>query len=133
MYGAVYYARMTKQEALALLEVYGRAWVTKDAELITTIFTDDAVYADPSEPLATGRKGIRAYWQSKVVESQKDISFSIRDSWMEDDVFIVEWEADFVDVKRNLKIHLVEVGIFTTSGNLFSGLREYYKSTKTPL
>lgn len=123
---------MTKQEALALLEIYGKAWVTKDAELIASIFTENATYADPRESLAEGREGIRAYWQSKVVEGQKDISFSICDSWMDGDTFVAEWEADFVDIKRNLKIHLVEVGIFTISGNLFSGLREYYKSIKTP-
>jgi hypothetical protein len=46
---------------------------------------------------------------------------------------IAEWEAEFVDITRNLKVEMVEVAIFTILGDKFSSLREYYKSIKTPV
>ncbi len=126
-------AAMTKQKALELLEIYGRAWVTKNPDLIVTIFTDNAAYNDPHEPENIGREAIRAYWQNKVVGEQDNITFDLKNIWLEDKTVIAEWHASFRDIKRNLQVTLKEVAIFETSGNLFSSLREYYQSTKTPL
>ncbi|MEI8059957.1 MAG: hypothetical protein WCG67_07355 [Ferruginibacter sp.] len=53
--------------------------------------------------------------------------------WIEDDTVIAEWDAKFTDIKRNLIIQITEVAIFTTKGEKFSSLREYYKTIKTPL
>jgi nuclear transport factor 2 (NTF2) superfamily protein len=73
---------MTKERAFELLNIYGRAWVTRDADLIATIFTEDATYNDPHEPENVGRDAIRAYWLSKVVGEQKDISFKLLNHWV---------------------------------------------------
>src|SRR2546422_178001 len=58
---------MNREKAIQLLNVYGKAWVTRDPDLIVTIFTEDATYNDPHEPEHIGRDAIRSYWMSKVV------------------------------------------------------------------
>ena len=122
---------MTKEEATNLIEIYGRAWETRDPDLIVTIFSDDATYNDPKEPLNIGRDAIRAYWISKVIGEQDDIHFHLRNVWVDGETVIAEWDAEFVDTKRNLQINMTEVAIFATKDKKFSSLREYYKTTKT--
>lgn len=124
---------MTKEEATKLLNIYGKAWVTRDPDLITTIFTSDATYNDPHEPENIGIDAIRQYWLSKVVEGQKDISFDLKHVWVDGENVIAEWHAQFTDTKRNVWIDMQEIAIFKTKENKFSSLREYYKTVKTPL
>ncbi len=124
---------MDKETATRLLRVYGEAWETQDPDLIVSIFTPDATYNDPGEPKNQGHEGIRAYWESKVVSGQRDIKFNLLNVWVDGDTVIAEWDARFVDVVRNVRIEMIEVGVFTVTGNKFSSLREYYTSVKTPL
>ncbi|MDP3729718.1 MAG: nuclear transport factor 2 family protein [bacterium] len=124
---------MTKNEALKLLTIYGKAWVTRDPDLIITIFTEDANYNDPHEPENIGREAIRIYWKNKVIGEQTDITFDLKNVWVDGDVVIAEWRATFKDIKRNLHINLKEIAVFTVKDGKFSSLREYYKSTKTPI
>lgn len=124
---------MTKEKAVELLGVYGKAWETRDPDLIITIFTPDAIYNNPKEPENHGHEGIRAYWTSKVIGEQKNIHFQLRNVWIDGDSVIAEWDAKFTDTKRNLYIKINEVAIFTVQDDKFSSLREYYKSEKTPL
>jgi uncharacterized protein (TIGR02246 family) len=124
---------MNKDEARALIEIYGRAWQTQDADLILTVFTEDATYLDPKEPKNFGHDGIRAYWTQKVQGEQKDISFTLYNVWVDGETVIAEWNAKFIDMKRNLRLDMDEVAIFSVRDGKFSSLREYYKSTKTPL
>jgi uncharacterized protein (TIGR02246 family) len=124
---------MDKARAIELLNIYGKAWETRDPNLIVTIFTDDATYSDPREPLNDGRDAIRAYWVSKVIGEQDDIHFDLRNVWVDGDTVIAEWHATFKDTKRDLAIEMDEVAIFTVRNGLFSSLREYYKTKKTPL
>lgn len=124
---------MDTAAANLLLQTYGEAWEKRDADLITTIFTEDATYLDPKEGEVRGRDGIRNYWISKVQGEQKDIRFKLLNVWVNGETVIAEWNAVFTDVPRNLNIDMTEVAIFGTRDGKFSSLREYYKSTKTPL
>lgn len=124
---------MNKDQAIRLLNIYGKAWVTRDPELIISIFTEDATYNDPREPENLGRDAIKKYWITKVIGEQKDISFDLKNVWIDKDTVIAEWYAEFTDTKRNLRIKMTEVAIFGTRGDKFSSLREYYKSEKSPL
>lgn len=124
---------MNKEKALQLLNIYGEAWVKRDPELIVTIFTEDATYHDPSEPENVGREAIRTYWIKKVVGEQSDISFDLKNVWIDGETIIAEWYAEFTDTKRKLRIKMQEVAIFGTKDNKFSSLREYYKNEKIPL
>ncbi len=124
---------MTPEKAAELIEIYGRAWETRDPDLIVTIFTDEATYNDPKEPLNVGREAIRQYWVTKVIGEQDDIKFTLKHIWVDQNEVIAEWHATFKDTKRSLLIEMDEVAIFTVQGDKFSALREYYKSVKTPL
>lgn len=126
---------MNHEEATKLLEVYGRAWVTRDPELIVTIFTEEATYNDPKEPENIGRDAIKNYWQYKVVGEQENITFDLKNVWVVagGGTVIAEWHATFKDIKRNVFVDMTEVAIFTVKDGKFSALREYYKSIKTPL
>ena len=124
---------MTKDEAIKLIQIYGKAWETKDPDLIVTIFTDDATYDDPKEPKNNGIEEIRKYWETKVIGEQDDIKFNLKKVWKDGDTVIAEWNATFIDVPRSLHIDLDEVAIFGTRDGKFSSLREYYKSVKTAL
>ena len=124
---------MTLEQAKKLIKIYGKAWETKDPDLIVTIFTDEATYNDPKEPENIGREAIRKYWEYKVIGEQDDIKFDLRHVWVSGDTVIAEWHATFKDIKRNLFIDMVEVAIFTIKDEKFSSLREYYKTVKTAL
>jgi limonene-1,2-epoxide hydrolase len=124
---------MKKEQATRLINIYGEAWQKQDPELILTVFTQDASYNDPKEPENFGHESIRKYWISKVQGEQKDIHFKLLNVWVDAEIVIAEWNVKFIDIPRNLQIDMTEVGIFTVRDNLFSSLREYYKSTKTPL
>lgn len=124
---------MNKEDARKLIEIYGKAWETQDPELIITIFTEDATYDDPKEPKNNGREEIKKYWETKVIGEQKDIKFTLLNLWMDGETAIAEWNATFIDTKRNLHIDMHEVAIFGTRDGKFSSLREYYKNVKTEL
>ena len=124
---------MTREEAIKLLEIYGKAWETKDPELIITIFTEDATYNDPHEPENIGRDAIKEYWKYRVIGEQEDIKFNLLNTWVFRDTVIAEWHATFKDIKRNFLIDMTEVAIFTVKDGKFNSLREYYKSIKTPI
>jgi len=129
----MYNKNMTKEQATKLLNIYGKAWVTRDPDLIVTIFTEDATYDDPHEPENIGREAIRSYWISKVIGEQSNISFDLKNVWIDVDTVVAEWYAELTDTKRNLKIKMQEVAIFTTKEDKFSSLREYYKTEKVAL
>lgn len=124
---------MTIETARSLIKTYGEAWMERDAEKILTIFTSDATYFDPRETIASGHDGIRAYWEMKVLSTQRDIRFTLLNLWIDGDTVLAEWNAKFVDTARSLNIDMTEVAIFTVRDDKFSSLREYYWSNKTPI
>jgi ketosteroid isomerase-like protein len=124
---------MTREEAARLIGIYGKAWETRDPELIGIIFTEDATYNDPKEPENIGRDAIKEYWKYKVIGEQEDITFDIQNIWLDGDTVIAEWHATFKDIKRGLFVDMVEIAVFTVKDGKFASLREYYKTIKTPL
>ena len=124
---------MNKEEAARLLNIYGKAWVTRDPDLIISIFTEDATYDDPHEPKNIGLDAIRSYWITKVIGEQENIIFNIKNIWIDGETVLAEWHVEFTDIKKNLRVKMDEVAIFTVRDGKFSSLREYYKTEKTPL
>lgn len=124
---------MTHERAKELIATYAQAWMKQDSDLILTIFTPDATYFDPAEGNQTGHEGIRNYWEEKVIRSQKDISFTLLSCWVDGDTVLAEWNAKFIDTKRQIRIDMHEVAIFGVRDDLFSSLREYYRTTKEPI
>lgn len=113
------------------LDIYLRAWMTQDPELIVTIFTDDAVYHERvlQEPIRT-LAGIRRYWQTKVVEEQANIDARLLNVYTATDgiTVVAEWEATFDDIVAGQRKRMREVAILTFDGDRISSLREYWAS-----
>jgi SnoaL-like domain len=120
---------LTKQEVRDVLDVYMRAWTEQDPDLITTIFTDNASYHERVlEAPILGHEGIRAYWQTKVVESQANIKCELLNLYLDGATAIAEWEAEFDDVAQNVRKRMREVALIVSDGHLIESLREYWSS-----
>ena len=120
---------LTKQDVREVIDVYIKAWETQDADLILTIFTPEAMYHERvMEAPIPGRDAIRAYWQSKVVEAQANITCRPLSLYLDGDTAIVEWEAEFDDVTQGLRKRMREIAVLTFEGFRVAGLREYWAS-----
>jgi uncharacterized protein (TIGR02246 family) len=120
---------LTREHVRNVVETYIRAWEQQDPDLIVTIFTEDGTYHERvlGDPIR-GRSGIRRYWQTKVVESQRDIRCTVLSSYLDGDTAILEWEAHFYDVEDATRKRMREVAILEFEGELIAHLREYWAS-----
>jgi uncharacterized protein (TIGR02246 family) len=119
----------TKTEAREVLDTYIRAWETQDPSLIVTIFTPAATYHERvlGEPIP-GREAIRAYWESKVVRAQANITCELLNVYADGDTVIAEWEAEFDDVAQGVRKRMREIAVLVFEGHLIASLREYWAS-----
>jgi ketosteroid isomerase-like protein len=120
---------LRKTALISALDVYKTAWEHKDAELILTIFTDDAVYHERvlQEPIR-GHAGIAAYWQEKVVKGQDRISFTLLNTYLDGTTGIAEWEVSFDDCVQRKRKHMKEIAIMEFVDGKIASLREYWAS-----
>lgn len=125
---------LTRQHAREVIDIYIKAWETQDPGLIVTIFTPAATYHERvmGDPIPD-REAIRAYWQSKVVESQANISCHLRNLYLDGDTVIAEWVAEFDDVPKGERKRMREIAVLTFEGGLISSLREYWASVTVGL
>ncbi len=121
--------KLAKQEVRDVVDVYIRAWVEQNPDLIVTIFTDTATYHERvlKAPIRD-REGIRAYWQEKVVKSQGNIECELLNLYLDGNTAIVEWEAQFDDLVQRVRKRMREVAILVFEGRLIASLREYWSS-----
>jgi uncharacterized protein (TIGR02246 family) len=120
---------LTKQDVRDVIDVYIRAWRTQDPDLIVTIFTPDATYHERvMEAPIPDREAIRAYWQSKVVGAQANITCRLLNLYLDGDTAIAEWLAEFDDMPQGLRKRMKEIAVLTFEGRLISSLREYWAS-----
>ena len=120
---------LTKQDVRNVVDVYIRAWVEQDPDLIETIFTDTATYHERIfESPIRDRSGIRAYWKAKVVESQANIKCELLSLYLDGNTAIAEWETEFDDLVQNARKRMREVAILVFEGRLIASLREYWVS-----
>jgi|SRR2546421_10354542 hypothetical protein len=120
---------LAKQDVRNIVDVYIRAWVEQDADLIGTIFTDTATYHERVfEAPIQDRHGIRAYWKAKVIESQANIKCELLNLYLDGNTAIVEWEAEFDDLAQKVRKRMREVAILAFDGQLIASLREYWAS-----
>jgi limonene-1,2-epoxide hydrolase len=120
---------MTKDDVRALIDIYLRAWATQDPDLIVTIFTPTATYHERvlAEPIRS-HEGIRAYWQSKVVNGQANIQAKLLNLYLDGSTAIAEWEAHFDDLAAGHRKLMREVAILELDGGRIASLREYWAS-----
>jgi hypothetical protein len=124
---------LTRGHAREILGIYIRAWETQDPDLICTIFTPAATYHERvlGDPIPD-RNAIRAYWETKVVRDQANISCELVDFYVdtERDTLIAEWEARFDDLVKGERKHMKEIAVLTFKDGLVSSLREYWASER---
>jgi len=120
---------LTRLQVHQVLEVYFRAWVEQNPELIVTIFTDTATYHERAfeEPIRN-RDGIRKYWQEKVVESQQNIEVHLQSLYLDGNTAVAEWEACFDDLVEGTRKRMREVAILEFEDLRIASLREYWAS-----
>ena len=120
-----------KEDVRKLIDIYIRAWTTQDPDLILTVFTPSATYRERvlAEPIR-GHEGIRAYWQTKVVEEQANISAELLSLYLDGTTAIAEWEARFDDLVKGHRKRMREVAILEFDGDRIASLREYWTSER---
>jgi SnoaL-like domain len=93
--------------------------------------TESATYHERvlEAPIRT-REGIRAYWQSKVVESQANIERDLLSLYLDGDTAIAEWEARFDDLPQGVRKRMREVAILVFEGKQIASLREYWSGER---
>lgn len=123
---------ISRQDVLDVIDTYIRAWEQQDPALIVTIFTEDATYHERvlQEPIP-GREAIRRYWQTKVVQSQANITCELLALYIDGDTAIAEWEAEFDDVAQGVRKRMREIAVLAFEGQRIAGLREYWASETT--
>lgn len=122
---------LTRQEAREVIDVYIKAWVTQDPDLIATIFTESASYHERvmQDPIPD-RAAIRQYWVDKVVRSQADIRCELLSLYLDGDTVIAEWLAEFDDVPQGVRKRMREIAVLEFEGLQISHLREYWASER---
>lgn len=122
---------MNRNTAKKILKTYGEAWVEQDVDKILSIFTKDGIYHERvlKKPFK-GHKGVRKYWQSKVVEEQSKIKFKLLNFYIDGNTIIAEWDASFYSNIEKARIHIIDVAIIETKGNKIKSLREYWHSER---
>lgn len=122
---------MVKDEVRRVVDVYLRAWMTQDPDLIVTVFTPTATYHERvlGEPIRNAA-GIREYWQTKVATEQADIRAELLNLYLDGDTAIAEWEARFDDVVQGHRKRIREVAILEFDGDRIASLREYWVSER---
>jgi hypothetical protein len=122
---------LTREHAREILDTYIRAWETQDPDLICTIFTETATYAERvlGDPIPD-REAIRRYWETKVARDQANIRAKLLTFYLdaERNAVIAEWEAEFDDLAQGVRKRMREVAILEFDGPLIDSLREFWAS-----
>jgi len=122
---------VTKKAVKDIIKKYGEAWVKRDSEKITRIFTKNAIYHERAfkKPFI-GHKQIKGYWQSKVVGEQSNIKFKLLNLYIDKNNAIAEWEASFFQKGEKKRTHMIEVAILKIKNSKIASLREYWHSER---
>ncbi|BBZ11092.1 nuclear transport factor 2 family protein [Mycobacterium branderi] len=122
---------LSKDDVRRVVDVYLRAWMAQDPDLIVTIFTPTATYHERvlEEPIR-GVAGIRDYWRTKVVAEQANIEADLLNLYLDGTTAVAEWEARFDDVVQGHRKLMREVAILEFDGDRIASLREYWASER---
>jgi ketosteroid isomerase-like protein len=107
---------------------YRRAWIERDADAASALFTEDATYREQPFQLAfSGRAAIRDYW-SRVTASQTSVELRYGRSIVDGRRLAVEWWANLQTTDGPLTLAGEFMLRFADSGECRE-LREYWVLT----
>ena len=76
---------------------YGEAWENGDCELVVSLFSENATYAEtPFDTPMVGHDEIRAYWRDGAATTQEEVSFSSTIWLIDQAVAVAAWQAEYV-------------------------------------
>jgi SnoaL-like domain len=81
-------------------------------EALDTLYDNDVVSVEPTEPQTRGKKGVRGkidWW----VNAMEVHSFNASEPFVARDRFVVQYDADVTDKKSKQRRKLSEVGVYT--------------------
>ena len=107
------------------IDAYRRAWEQNDAELLLTLFTEDASYrsAPFREPMR-GHDAIRGYW-ARAAGTQRGVEVRLGEPLADGDAAAVEWWATLEDKDGLVTLPGCLLLQFAPDGRCFD-LREYW-------
>ena len=113
-------------DARNFLELYGKAWERRDADLAASLFADDATYQETpfAEPLL-GRDAIRAYWENATC-TQQGIDFLVREPIVRGNLLVAEWGCRYTHVPTGQRRELRGVLLAELAGETVHAFREYW-------
>lgn len=110
------------------LERYRRAWIERDAEAASRLFTEDAIYREkPFEPPFVGREAIRNYWAT-VTASQLSVELRYGRAVVDGRRVAIEWWANLTTTDGPVTLAGEFLLVFAESGECRE-LREYWLLT----
>jgi hypothetical protein len=108
---------------------YRRAWIERDADAASRLFTEDATYREqPFQAPFVGRPAIRDYW-ARVTASQTSVELRYGRSIVDGGRLAVEWWANFQTPDGPLTLAGEFLLLFAESGQCRE-LREYWVLTQ---
>jgi hypothetical protein len=111
------------------LERYRQAWIRRDADAASLLFTEDATYREqPFQPAFVGRAAIRDYW-SRVTASQIGVELRYGRLISADRRVAVEWWANLQTTDGPITLAGEFLLRFAESGECRE-LREYWLLTQ---
>jgi hypothetical protein len=102
---------LTHGDAQDFMDRYKQAWETRDPELATALYRNDAeLRLDPFEEPARGLNEIRAIWND-VAATQIHVDFDAERIWVVDRAILASWHVAFT---RRETAERVRIRGFTT-------------------
>jgi hypothetical protein len=108
---------------------YHRAWIERDADAASRLFTEDGIYREqPFQPAYVGRAAIRDYW-ARATASQTSVELRYGRSIVDGRHLAVEWWANLQTSDGPLTLAGEFLLRFADSGECRE-LREYWVLTQ---
>ena len=111
----------------AWLDLYGKAWMNRDAEAAASLYAEDATYqVTPFDEPMKGRAAIYDYWRG-VTTTEQDIAFDYEILAVTKALGIARWRASFVRVPPGLSTKLDGIFVIAMDGSgKCASLREWW-------
>lgn len=109
-----------------LLRTYGRAWETRDADLVLSLFTEDASYQEsPWSAPFVGKEAIRQYWL-RATAAHREVRFELGEVRRLGKRVYAEWQCRFVRETTRQPTELRGILILDLDAGRIARLREYW-------